>query len=177
MPYLAFDTYFPEIAEKETRCIQIFNDLELAGDQFILMELFCDEPQCDCRRVMLNVISANRRKPVAIINFGWEKEIFYTNWFGKYDKEILHELKGPSINTFSQRTEITDKIFERVKVTLEDGFYVKRIIEHYVLFREHIENLASDTPMSTPKIPGRNELCPCGSGKKNKHCCLSKDNS
>jgi len=63
MPYLAFDTYFPEIARKETRCIQIFDDPELIGDQFILMELFCDEPKCDCRRVMLNVISENRRKP------------------------------------------------------------------------------------------------------------------
>jgi uncharacterized protein YecA (UPF0149 family) len=25
----------------------------------------------------------------------------------------------------------------------------------------------------TPKV-GRNELCPCGSGKKFKHCCLAK---
>jgi hypothetical protein len=179
MPYIAFDTYFPEIARKETRCIQIFDDPELAGDQFILMELFCDEPKCDCRRVMLNVISANRRKPVAVINFGWENEIYYKNWFGRYDKEMIHELKGPSINTLSQYTDITEKIFERVKITLEDGFYVKRLIEHYVMFREHIENLASDDTnhFSFPKIPGRNELCPCGSGKKYKHCCLSKDNS
>jgi hypothetical protein len=144
MPYSAFYTYFPDIAEKETRCIQIFNDLELAGDKFILVELFCDEPKCDCRRVMLNVISENRRKPVAVINFGWEKELFYKKWYGKYDREMIHELKGPSINTLSQRTDITDKIFDRVKVTLEDDFYVKRIIEHYIMFREHIENLASD---------------------------------
>lgn len=25
------------------------------------------------------------------------------------------------------------------------------------------------------KHPGRNEPCPCGSGKKYKHCCLEKD--
>lgn len=24
------------------------------------------------------------------------------------------------------------------------------------------------------KVPGRNERCPCGSGKKAKHCCLKK---
>ncbi|MCK9421850.1 MAG: SEC-C domain-containing protein [Bacteroidales bacterium] len=179
MPYLSFDTYFPEIAEKETRCIQIFNDPELIGDQFILLELFCDEPKCDCRRVMLNVISEKRRKPVALINFGWEREIFYKNWFGKNDKEIIHDLKGPSINILSPQTNITEKIFERVKITLEDGFYVKRLIEHYVMFREHIENLASDDTnlISTRKIPGRNELCLCGSGKKYKHCCLSKNES
>ena len=103
-------------------------------------------------------------------------ETQYTH-IGRYDKEILHELKGPSINTLSPRTDITEKIFERVKITLEDGFYVKRIIEHYFMFREHIENLASDVTnhLSIPKIPGRNELCPCGSGKKFKHCCLSKN--
>lgn len=179
MPYSAFDTFFPEIARKETRCIQIFDDPELVGDLFILMELFCDEPKCDCRRVMLNVISEKRRKPVAVINFGWEKEIFYKNWFGKYDKEIIHELKGPSINMLSQYTDITKKIFEQVKMTLEDGFYIKRLIEHYVMFREHIENLTSDDTnhISFPKIPGRNELCLCGSGKKYKHCCLSRDTS
>jgi hypothetical protein len=26
-----------------------------------------------------------------------------------------------------------------------------------------------------PTHPGRNEPCPCGSGKKYKHCCLAKD--
>jgi hypothetical protein len=24
------------------------------------------------------------------------------------------------------------------------------------------------------KLPGRNDLCPCGSGKKYKHCCLNR---
>jgi len=175
MPYLAFSTIFPEIAEKETRCIQFSNDPELAGDLFILMELFCDEPKCDCRRVMINVLSENRRQLVAIINFGWEKEIFYTNWFGSYDKEILHDLKGPSINILSPLTDITVNIFERVKMVFQDDFYVKRLIDHYTMFREHIENLATESTVSIPKIPGRNELCPCGSGKKYKHCCISKD--
>ena len=30
--------------------------------------------------------------------------------------------------------------------------------------------------MKTPGI-GRNDPCPCGSGKKFKHCCLGKENS
>ncbi len=28
---------------------------------------------------------------------------------------------------------------------------------------------------SAAKLPGRNEPCHCGSGKKYKHCCLAKD--
>jgi len=29
-------------------------------------------------------------------------------------------------------------------------------------------------PIRREKLPRRNEQCPCGSGKKAKHCCLSK---
>ncbi len=33
--------------------------------------------------------------------------------------------------------------------------------------------------MNTPTVarPGRNDLCPCGSGRKYKQCCLDKDES
>ncbi|MBN8731070.1 MAG: SEC-C domain-containing protein [Acidobacteria bacterium] len=30
------------------------------------------------------------------------------------------------------------------------------------------------TPIAKPAAPGRNALCPCGSGRKFKHCCLGK---
>jgi len=35
------------------------------------------------------------------------------------------------------------------------------------------EDAGSDTPRTTPNVPkvGRNEICPCGSGKKFKNCC------
>jgi hypothetical protein len=117
MPYASFHTYFPEIASKETRCIQIFSDQKLADDNFILMELFCDEQKCDCRRVMLNVFSEKRKEFVAVINYGWESEKYYENWFGSYDKEIIYELKGPSINTLSVRTDITEEIFYHIKMS------------------------------------------------------------
>ncbi|MEI6434603.1 MAG: SEC-C metal-binding domain-containing protein [Bacteroidota bacterium] len=176
MPFIPFHNYFPEIAEKESRTIQVFNDPKLAGDHFLLMELFCDEPKCDCRRVMLNVFSLKRKSIVAVINFGWESEKFYENWFGSKDKKLIRELRGPSINDLSERTDITKKIFEHVKLTLENHIFVQRIKLHYVFFREHIEKLASGelTNIShSIKMPGRNDLCSCGSGKKFKNCCLS----
>ncbi|MGA3042391.1 MAG: SEC-C metal-binding domain-containing protein [Bryobacteraceae bacterium] len=46
--------------------------------------------------------------------------------------------------------------------------------------REQARSLAvaSPTPPSTPKPsaaqPGRNQPCPCGSGRKFKRCCISK---
>jgi preprotein translocase subunit SecA len=32
-----------------------------------------------------------------------------------------------------------------------------------------------NTPVKVEKQPERNELCPCGSGKKYKHCCMKKN--
>lgn len=31
------------------------------------------------------------------------------------------------------------------------------------------------SPTKTQHHPGRNDPCPCGSGRKYKHCCLEKD--
>ena len=36
---------------------------------------------------------------------------------------------------------------------------------------DYIENTPSSKPIVVPKKVGRNNLCPCGSGKKYKHCC------
>lgn len=38
-------------------------------------------------------------------------------------------------------------------------------------FVEQIKNTPKGTPLSTPHKVGRNEPCPCGSGKKYKKCC------
>lgn len=180
MPFIPFHTYFPELAEKESRSIQVFSNPKLAGDLFLLLEFFCDEPKCDCRKVMLNVFSLKRKENVAVINFGWESEIFYEKWCGRKDKKMIQELRGPSINSLAPTTDITRKVFEHVKLTLDNHIYVQRLKQHYEIFREHIEKLASEeltTSIHSIKMPGRNDQCSCGSGKKFKHCCLLKKES
>ena len=36
------------------------------------------------------------------------------------------------------------------------------------------QKVAGQLPYRRDKTPGRNTLCPCGSGKKAKRCCLNK---
>jgi predicted aspartyl protease len=36
---------------------------------------------------------------------------------------------------------------------------------------DFVESAKASKPIVSTKIPGRNDLCPCGSGKKYKHCC------
>lgn len=42
-----------------------------------------------------------------------------------------------------------------------------------VVRREMLLTEGSNTPASAAAKPGRNEPCPCGSGKKYKHCCMN----
>ena len=37
------------------------------------------------------------------------------------------------------------------------------------------KRLSAFVDQQVAKTPGRNSLCPCGSGKKYKHCCLKTD--
>jgi hypothetical protein len=179
MSFTPFYNKFPEIAEDETRSITIFNDPKLSDDSFGLIESYCDETDCDCRRVFLNIHSEKQDKILAVITFGWESEKFYANWLGTNEPQIIKELKGPTLNLASPQSKLAPKILNLVhRLVLHDKKYIERLKRHYELFREDIKNRHSDeinensNIMSFPSKVGRNMPCPCGSGKKYKKCCL-----
>lgn len=71
MFYQPFHELFPAIAEKETRTLTVFNNHpELPADEYALIEAYCNEPGCDCRRVFFNIGSRRRQKIEAVIAYG-----------------------------------------------------------------------------------------------------------
>ncbi len=177
MPYVPFHEKFPEIAETETRALIAINDPELPAGNYGLVEAYCDEVGCDCRRVFFNVYSEERNEVVAIIAYGWENRKFYADWFGRNDPRIIAELQGPILNLASYQSELAPILLNEIKYVLKDRNYVERIKRHYRMFKDLIEEENKDvTSMrsdSRVKI-GRNDPCPCGSGKKYKRCCMKK---
>ena len=139
MPYALFHYKFPDVAIKETRSFTSFDKPELAGDEFGLLEMYCDEPGCDCRRVMFCVMSQLRSKPVAYIGYGWEDEKFYMKRFRFIDRDDVQELQGPSLNLMSPQSNLAPAILEVVAEILEDRLYVERLKRHYNMFRATIE--------------------------------------
>jgi len=65
--------YFPDFAKKETQTLFVppAAIARLPAGNYGFIELYCDEPGCDCRRVFLNVVSERRRKIEAVIAWGW----------------------------------------------------------------------------------------------------------
>jgi len=193
LPYSAFHDYFPKIAEKETRTLSVFknNVWGLPAADYSLIEMFCDEPGCDCRRIMFYVISSESQDLVAVIAYGWESEKYYRKWYGqKLNSKMMQELKGPVLNQMSLQSKIAPKILKMViEIILQDTEYIERVKRHYGMFREIVESklddknfdndpisrlersLGIEEPSQTKVSVGRNKSCPCGSGKKYKKCC------
>lgn len=185
MPYVSFSKYFPDLAQKETRWIIAVSDPDLPTDKYGLIELYCDEENCDCRRVFLNVISEKTGRTLALINYGWESREYYVRWMGDDDPLVIEDLKGPTLNISSPHSGLAHIFLERVKqYVLKDSAYIERLKRHYDLFKEVIEKQAqgkrslSDgnrSEANRSKKVGRNDPCPCGSGKKFKKCCIGKN--
>lgn len=170
MSYEPFFDRFPEIAEKETRTIVAVNDPDLPPGEYGLVEAYCNEPNCDCRRVFFNVYDWQKQNLLAVIAYGWENRRFYVDWFGEDDPRVIPDLMGPVLNLGSPQSELAPVLLEKVKYILQDQRYMARIKRHYRMFRETVGDQRSVQASLSKKV-SRNAPCPCGSGKKHKHCC------
>ena len=53
---------FPEVAEAEVRVAKVLKHSRLPTDDYALVEHNCVDPGCDCRRVLLEVVSRHRAR-------------------------------------------------------------------------------------------------------------------
>jgi hypothetical protein len=142
MPYAPFDEYFHELAETETRVLTIptGGTGDLPADSYVFRELFCNERNCDCRRVFFSVFSETQQRTEAIVAYGWETKAFYAKWMRDADLATLMELQGPVLNLGSPQSPLAPAILRLTEeVLLKDPVYVERIKRHYALFRQTIE--------------------------------------
>ena len=179
MSYAPSNDKFPEIAKKEARSIISIDNPELPEGVYALFESYCDEKECDCRRVFFDVYSKTRNESVAVIAYGWENLDFYKNWLTDKDPKMIKELKGPILNLWSHQSELAPVLLKKMRFILKDRVYIQKIKRHYHMFRnlinrEHSDEAAASQIRKT-KI-GRNDPCPCGIGKKYKRCCIGEDN-
>ncbi|WP_293910844.1 hypothetical protein [Deinococcus sp.] len=153
MSYEQFYSRFPELAIAETRVITIFPDsvVPLPPGEYGLMEAYCTEPGCDCRRVFLNVVAPGKSEVQAVISYGWERRAFYVRWFGRDDPDVIRELKGPALALGQPQSALAPQILDTVKqVVLTDQAYVQRLKRHYQMFRASLP-----TPIKSSQAPRR----------------------
>jgi hypothetical protein len=141
MPYVAFQSRFQELAERETRtAILPERTAGLPPGHYALLEMFCDEPGCDCRRVMFSVFSSASESVEAVIAYGWESREFYARWMHDDDPQVIRELQGPVLNLGSPQSPRARAILDLVtNVVLQDPQYIERLKRHYGMFRNTVD--------------------------------------
>lgn len=146
MPYEPFYERFRELALSETRSFTVDdgNYPGLPADEYALLEAYCNDKNCDCRRVFFNVASRKQQRIVAVITYGWESETFYRKWYGGKDdtlaRMVVSEMMGLGLNSESQQSEIAPVLLAPIRdLLLDDPAYVERLKRHYQIFKEKVD--------------------------------------
>ena len=131
-------------------------DSYLQGDVvFIAEELYCTNVACTCSEATIDFSELNEDHVVSVghvrVNL---PDIQVTEWKPKRDRALLEKLW----TAFQARHHrVGERLAQR-----------KRDVADAAASRE-----AKRTPVVATPRTGRNEPCPCGSGKKYKRCCAS----
>lgn len=156
-----FFDLFPLEARQELEFLQV------DGRSYPMIEFYCIDPACDCRRLMVNVYpDLSLEEPLAIITYGWDSLAFYEKWLPGYDPV---ETKGPALEFYSPHTELAHRILERFKERLKEYPLDAIFARHYQAVKAELKKQQARVLPSS--LVGRNDPCPCGSGKKAKKCC------
>jgi hypothetical protein len=134
MGMLTFNTFFPELAIEEMRVLHIKGMGIVPDGEYGLLEFYCDELDCDCRRVIINIVSQKSGKFLASISYGWESIEFYENWTG--NRKDAREAMGPYLDPLNEQSDYAPVFFRLfIKHVLPDSTYVERLKRHYNLFK------------------------------------------
>jgi SEC-C motif len=132
--------------------------------EYDLMDLYCLNPSCNCNKVILQVINDEYEEPLFTVVYNIkqntfkldneEKVIVSNEKVGAILTEIKKEFTEPKIKGISYADRYT-----RMRTVFKDFLVRNGILQNY-------------HPKTRLGIAiGRNDDCPCGSGKKYKKCC------
>ena len=159
-------------AYKAERIKLIVKDEEgLLDGEYHLIESFCSNPDCDCRNVYLRFFTTPpEAKELAAINYGWGSREYYEE--KSPDRNAATKMREVHIVDAST-PELGHAFLRIAKKMLEDANYQRKIKKDYKIFKASLRKKKSRQEETSPlrKKIGRNDPCPCGSGKKYKMCC------
>ena len=141
---IPFHSLLPEVAQREVRCLHLeaspdsTAELELPADEYLYVEYYCDDLDCDCRRVLIEIIAANQpNKIFATISYGWEKEKFYRKRI-PWDPESAKGTVRGELDPLNEQSEFAEDFLELFKQFVLDEPYRLRLRRHYQMFREEL---------------------------------------
>jgi hypothetical protein len=129
-----FVHFFPQQGVAETRTLIIRGDSTVPDGEYGLLELYCVEPGCDCRRVLISVMGRQQQKSVASISYAFDRD---------------DEWAGPFLDPLNPQSRYANTLLNLVTQVLADPAYVARLEAHY----QQVKAAVSD-----PAYPSRKRL-------------------
>ncbi|MBN1904607.1 MAG: SEC-C domain-containing protein [Deltaproteobacteria bacterium] len=132
--------------------------INLNGMRFILLDQYCMKPGCPCTETILDIFAVNE---------SGEHEKALCAFSVQYKKRQWETIESfsPDMNLKTIKTAVEQQmpdIYERLN---KRHLRLKSIYAH-----NKKRDYAPNQKLHIPKV-GRNDPCPCGSGKKYKKCC------
>jgi hypothetical protein len=124
---MAFDQVFLDVAERESRAIQT-TDHRGRPATFLFRELYCADPGCDCRRVLLHVHWVEQRCVAASINYAFEPS----------RRRDEPQISLDPLNPQSEHAEALLALFTRG--IRNDREYRERLIRHYAAWKQVVDD-------------------------------------
>jgi hypothetical protein len=155
MPMSPFMERFPDLGVRETRSVVVPEGQDLPHGAYGFLELYCNEPGCDCRRVTILALRPETgwSKIWATIGYGWESLDFYREWGGAHSDPI--EMKGPELDTLNTQTEYSSALLDLFRLVLQSPDYVERLNRHYQMFRDSVERDNRRGSLETHRIENK----------------------
>lgn len=131
----------------------------LKGEECLLLDQYCLKPKCSCTDATLTFVKnveELKQTDKALLTLAVD-----------YRKKKWSVVVAPtaSVDVGAVKAAIEDQIPDFYKKLLKRHFKLKNIYAHCK--KRHFK----EQPLQLPKV-GRNDPCPCGSGKKYKKCCM-----
>lgn len=124
-----FSKRFPELGADECRTITLVErgdgaDSQIPEGTYAFTEHYCADPKCDCRRVMLVVMSPLSPRPLASISYAFDRD---------------DPMAGPFLDPFNRNCSYAGGLLEMAEELLfSDPKYVARLERHYELMKEAV---------------------------------------
>lgn len=166
-----FSELFPKEAQQETVLYHAPEDTLLPAGDYAFIESFCGNPECDCKKVTIQIEFQDIARiednspPTAVLVYEFNTSLSDVNP-SLHPRLPMSPLANAAMSVFAEYVQSHPE-------------YVEKLSEHYFMVKKACEDFSYDdysffepsSPIRREQRVGRNELCPCGSGKKFKKCC------
>jgi len=142
MPIIQFNLVYPDIAARETKALGVTNDEVIPDGAYQFEEMFCDNPQCDCREAIIVVYEQSLGDvPLATIRYHLETAELLGNKLG-----LCRTCRsGAELMQDGDQSVIAEPLLDLFVECISKTNYAQTLSRHYKMFKAAVARKQIDT--------------------------------